>query len=227
MKNKYLKGAHLSERKVREMLKLFCEDLTATQIAEATGISRITINAYLKMFRHKIASWAEDAIPEMLKVEQSASNGNEQTPGVSSIPAANFLFGLSKVDNCIFTRPLQEEDKGLLADWNRGMINGHQTILQHRKLDTIQGIIDFKTARLLKLQGNDRQGTRGAYDDLDNFWSMMRSRMVKFRGLNASTIYLHVKETEFRFNNRERDLYDLLIGIMHSPKLDFRPTYFY
>ena len=227
MKNKYLKGAHLSERKVREMLKLFSEDLTATQIAEATGISRITINAYLKMFRHKIASWAEDAVPEMLRVDKSPANVTIQPNGESSVPGSNFLFGISKVESCIFTRPLQEEDKGLLADWNRGMINGHQTILQHRRLDTIQGIIDFKTARLLKLQGNDRQASRATYDELDNFWSMMRSRMVKFRGLNASTIYLHVKETEFRFNNRDRDLYDLLIGIMHSPKLDFRPTYFY
>ena len=33
MKNRYLKGAHISEKKVRELLKLFSEDLTATQIA--------------------------------------------------------------------------------------------------------------------------------------------------------------------------------------------------
>ncbi len=63
MKNKYLKGAHLSERKVRELIKLFCDDLTATQIASITGISRITVNAYFKLIRTHIARFCEEHNP--------------------------------------------------------------------------------------------------------------------------------------------------------------------
>jgi transposase len=51
MKNKLVKGAHLSEEQCTEIVRLFCEDLTATQIAEATGVSRITVNNYLKSIR--------------------------------------------------------------------------------------------------------------------------------------------------------------------------------
>lgn len=56
-----LKGAHLSERKCREILHYFCEDLTATQIAAITGVSRVTVNAYLKLIRTRLAQFCEDA----------------------------------------------------------------------------------------------------------------------------------------------------------------------
>jgi len=48
VKNKYVKSSHISERKFREIIKYFSEDLNATQIANLTKISRPTINKYLK-----------------------------------------------------------------------------------------------------------------------------------------------------------------------------------
>ena len=40
MKNKYLKRAHISERKLRELLKFFAEDFTVTQIAKFIALTR-------------------------------------------------------------------------------------------------------------------------------------------------------------------------------------------
>lgn len=34
MKNRYLKRSHISEAKFRQVVRLFCEDLMATQITE-------------------------------------------------------------------------------------------------------------------------------------------------------------------------------------------------
>src|SRR5687768_1036518 len=63
MKNRYLKNAHLSEKKVKELLQLFCADLNATQIAHISGISRITVNNYLKLIRYQIAQFCEERNP--------------------------------------------------------------------------------------------------------------------------------------------------------------------
>ena len=51
MKNKYIKVSHISETKFRELVKLFSEDLTATEIAHLIGLNRNMINRYLKLFR--------------------------------------------------------------------------------------------------------------------------------------------------------------------------------
>ena len=51
MKNKYIYRSRISEKKFREILKYFAEDIEATKIANLTGISRISINKILKSIR--------------------------------------------------------------------------------------------------------------------------------------------------------------------------------
>lgn len=51
MKNKYIVRSRISEKKFREVLKYFAQDIEATKIANLTGISRIFINKILKNIR--------------------------------------------------------------------------------------------------------------------------------------------------------------------------------
>ena len=54
MKNKYIKVSHISEVKFREIVKLFSEDLSATQIANLTKLNRNKINRYLMLFKARL-----------------------------------------------------------------------------------------------------------------------------------------------------------------------------
>ena len=54
MKNKYVIRFHISEKKFREVIYLFSEDLSATQISHLTKISRPSINKYLAAIRSRI-----------------------------------------------------------------------------------------------------------------------------------------------------------------------------
>ena len=51
MKNKYIVRFRISQKKFREILKYFAQDIEATKIANLTGISRISINKILKSIR--------------------------------------------------------------------------------------------------------------------------------------------------------------------------------
>ena len=51
IKNKYIIRSRISEKKFREILKYFTEDIEATKIANFAGISRISINKILKSIR--------------------------------------------------------------------------------------------------------------------------------------------------------------------------------
>jgi len=48
IKNKYIKRSHISEKKFREILKLFVKDFTVTETANLTKISRVSIS-YMKV----------------------------------------------------------------------------------------------------------------------------------------------------------------------------------
>ena len=59
MKNKYLHRAKISEKKFRQMLNLFCLDLTAIQIAEIAGLNRNTVNRYMMEIRSRIFEYCQ------------------------------------------------------------------------------------------------------------------------------------------------------------------------
>ena len=47
MKNRYCFRSRISEKKIRQLLKLFALDLEATKIAQLSDVSRIAVNRYI------------------------------------------------------------------------------------------------------------------------------------------------------------------------------------
>ncbi len=45
---------------------------------------------------------------------------------------------------------------------------------------------------------------------IESFWSFAKRRMAKFNGLNSDVFHLHLKESEWRWNNRG-NIYDILL----------------
>lgn len=221
MKNRYLKGAHISEKKVRELLKLFSEDLTATQIANISGISRITVNAYLKMIRTHIAAFNHDNYPEQRNgknVQYPLLNGHCVDDNIRKS-----LYGIFKQGEMIITEKLSGLEDTLVHDWVRGKVQPEPAILEKHRLLQFQGIADFNAIKLFRVNmpSSGLSKGRGGIDEIDMFWGMLKSRLVKFRGLNCSTLYLHVQETEFRYNYRNEDIYALLVNIIQRKPLHF------
>ena len=71
--NRYSKRSKISEAKIRQIVKLFTIDLTASQIAEITGLNRNTINRHLTALRERIASFCQEESPEKGEVEVDES----------------------------------------------------------------------------------------------------------------------------------------------------------
>jgi len=46
---------------------------------------------------------------------------------------------------------------------------------------------------------------------IESFWSFAKRRLQKFNGVGRENFNLHLKESEFRFNNRDKDIYKLLL----------------
>ncbi len=224
MKNRYLKNARIPERKVRELLNLFCEDLTATQIANISGVSRITVNAYLKMIRTHIAEFCEEQNPlhpRRPRIERLAGHSLD-TPSHESI-SENQYYGMFRYDQSIFTSHIQHVDESWLNNWLRGKILVERAELEKNDLASFEAIADFGRARLFRVNTNmSAIKGKSKIDEIDLFWGILKSRIVKFRGLNTGTTYLHVKESEFRYNNRNSDLFAIVHALIQKRPLHLR-----
>ena len=61
-KNRYVIRSKISEAKFREILRYFSLDLEANKISILTGISRPSVNKYLKAIRQSIAQHCEQQV---------------------------------------------------------------------------------------------------------------------------------------------------------------------
>jgi len=221
MKNRYLKGAHISERKVREMLKLFSEDLTATQIANISGISRITVNAYLKLIRTHLAIFSD----ENNLLHKNGNSSGYLLNGSNGVnvqePSKKYFYGIYKHVDYIYTEKLTGINSEWLYDWLKGKIQAEGGLIEKHRLQVFHGIADFNSIKLFRINTPPSGNVKGrsSIDEIDMFWGLLKSRLVKFRGLNSSTLHLHVKETEFRYNHRNEEIYELIVNIIQRKPL--------
>lgn len=222
MKNRYLKNARIPERKVRELLNLFCEDLTATQIANISGISRITVNAYLKLIRTQIAQYCEDQSPYGRYNGQVRPIFNKEAEQGSGQSNENNFYGILKSGHAIYTRNILNVDAVWLNNWVRGKILVDQSILKQNDLHIFDAIADFSKTKLYRVNNTSPFiKPRSKIDEIDLFWGILKSRIIKFRGLNTGTTYLHIKESEFRYNNRNTDLFALTHSLIQKRPLHY------
>lgn len=56
---------------------------------------------------------------------------------------------------------------------------------------------------------------------IEGFWSGVKTRLSKFRGIRKSHLYLHLKECEYRFNHRHENMYDLLLLNLRKAPLKY------
>ena len=55
---------------------------------------------------------------------------------------------------------------------------------------------------------------------IESFWPFAKRRLEKFHGIPKSTFHLHLKECEFRFNNRNNNIYKLLLQNINAKALN-------
>lgn len=209
MKNKLLKGAHLSERKCREILQLFCDDLTATQIAEISGVSRVTVNNYFKLIRNHIASHCQK--------EHAAGISFYEQPDAASTYNANdhAYYGFSIKNGKICTQWLKEVGDEVLKSVITPSSGESEYKLLSSMFENFEAIADCSAWNLHWMLPAGNKST-GALSEINVFWQHTKGRLHKFRGMSKNTLNLHIKECEFRYNYRDTEIFPVLMNIINT-----------
>lgn len=68
------------------------------------------------------------------------------------------------------------------------------------------GLFDFGYKKYFRVHHSDNEFVRGNshINGIESFWGYAKIRLVKFKGMDKSMFNLHLKECEFRFNNRDQ-----------------------
>ncbi len=185
-KNRYYRHSRISEELFLHVLEEFCRDLTATECANITGISVRSVNSiYLKLRR-----WLAD----------SDNNSTD--------------INTAKQD--VYKLAVDEDDINLTVISDQD-INAAQELIAAPTLAGNDQIWDQLNGALALLVPNRSRLKRRLdlsikqHAVLDDFWEFTRQRLPRFNGIHKHTLSLHLQETAFRFNQRDKDMYQYMI----------------
>ena len=213
-KNKYYQRSHISEAKFRQLLKCFSMDLNAYETSQLVNISYKTIKKiYFKLRVHIITILKEnDPIKGEFELDESYF-GAKRIRGKRGRGAAGKtpVFGLLKRDGNVYVQIVKNCSKEELMPIIEGKILEGSTI-HTDGWKAYDGLVlnGYDHYRVFHSKDEFARG-KAHVNGIESFWSFTKRRLAQFNGLSDKTFYLHLKESEFRFNNRYNDIYIILL----------------
>lgn len=213
-KNKYIKRAHISERSFRDVLKHFCVDIPASKTALLTGVNRNTVNRIYTLLRQRLVTLGLEEQKQLtgeVEVDESyfgarRVRGKRRRGARGKTP----VVGLLKRGDRVVTKIVKYCTRSELLP----IIKGH--VLTESRVYTD----GWKSYDGLVLNGYDHhrihhhenEFARGKnhVNGIESFWSFAKRRIMKFNGIKNGMFLSHLKESEWRWNHKEENIYELL-----------------
>ena len=217
-KNKHVTKSHLSERKFRELPRLFRADATALSAAPPTGLNRNTASRHHGMPRARIAEACGADSPLDGEAEADESHfGARRARGARGRGARGeaIVFGPPKRGGKVCTRIVPDVTRGTSTRVIEGRAS-KDPIMCTGGFAPCDGLVGWGCERHCRVsRGEDGSVERGnpgdRIDGIEGFWGHAKNGPVKYQGVPEEDFYLHLRECEFRFNMRGRDMYRFML----------------
>lgn len=210
MNNKYCKRSKILEAKFREILRYFAEDFDSTQTANLTGISRRTISDIYQKLRLRIndLTEVEGKLSGEVEIDESyfgarRVRGKRGRGAKGKVP----VIGLLKRGGKVYTRTVKKCRKADLMPIIKGKILEESTIYTDG-WKSYDGLVlnGYKHYRIYHSKNEFARG-KNHINGIESFWSYAKRRMSKFNGVPKEKFVLHLKESEWRWNHKDDNIY--------------------
>jgi transposase len=222
--NRYYRCSKISERKFLRVLRHFALDLTASRTAQLTALQRKSVNTIFLKIRERISEECERGSPfSGCEVEVDESYfGARRVRGKRGRGASGktIVFGIFKRNGCVYTEIVPDCKKATLQAIIRGRV-APEAVIHSDGWRGYDGLVDVGYSKHLRVNHGSNEFVRGNshVNGIEGFWSFAKRRLQKFNGVSSETFNLHLKECEYRFNNRNKNLYRELLKLLRKNPL--------
>lgn len=223
-RNRYYERSRISEYKFRLLIRYFALDLSASDTAELTGLTHKTVNTIFLKIRRRMAEDCKRQSPfKSGEVEVDESYfGPRRVRGKRGRGASGktIVFGLLKRDGKVYTEIVPDCKKATLQAIIRGRV-ALETVIHSDGWRGYDGLVDVGYAKHFRVEHGANEFARGTHhiNGIESFWSYAKRRLQKFNGVSARTFNLHLKECEWRFNSKSKNLYLELLSLLRQHPL--------
>lgn len=213
-----MKYSKISNYKIKKILKCFCDELTGIQTAKQLGLHRNTVDKHYNTFRERIAEYQEQNLRKLsgdIEIDESyfgsRHKGDKRGRGSpSKIP----VVGILKRNGQVYAQIIPDVSSRTLTPIIDKLVQKSRFNVYTDKWRSYDGLVlsGYKHHRIN--HSKEFAKSHNHINGIESFWSYVKRKMRKHNGVPRDKFYLYLKESEFRFNYRNQDIYQVLSRII-------------
>jgi transposase len=181
-------------------------------MAEQLKLSYNTVYRAIQTIRYAIVAHADDAqdlLDGEIELDESyfggRRKGNRGRGAAGKVP----VFGILERNGQVRVTVVKDVSATTLIDLTVKTVR-RGSIIYTDKFRSYNSLMCCGY-RHLKVDHNQRFSSGKVYiNGLEGFWSWAKERLIKHHGISKEKFPLYLKELEFRYNNRQNDIFDLI-----------------
>lgn len=208
------------------LMKYFAMDLDATRAAEICKVNRQTANRWYRHFREIIFQNTRRAPRFFGEVEMDQAEfggrGRKRMQALLKryaklMPHEEYMkkakeirkehktlvFGILQRGGAVYTHIIKRNDKRTLIPIVRLVVEDTATVYTDKWRGFVDLGLDGYTHKSVN-HSEEYVAKDGSHiNGIESFWSFAKRRLAKFNGIARTTLPLHIKECEFRYNSKD------------------------
>lgn len=209
-----MKYSKLSDYQIKKILRCFCDELTAVQTRKLLGLNRNTVDRHFNIFRNRIANYQEEQKQKFrgsVEIDESYFGSRHKGDKRGRSTARKIpVVGILKRKGQVYTQIIQDASRASIMPIIQRLITKSRSNLYTDRWKSYDGLVlsGYRHYRI----NHSREFARkhNHINGIESFWSYVKRKMRKHNGISKNKFYLYLKESEFRFNNRDQNLYNLM-----------------
>lgn len=213
-----MKYSKLSDYQIKKILRCFSDELTAVQTAKQLGFNRNTIDRYYTIFRERIATYQETHMKKLkghIEIDEAYFGSRHRgDPRGRSARIKLPVIGILKRNGLVYTEIIPDASTRSLMPIIARLVLKSKSNIYTDQWRSYDGLVfsGYKHHRInhsqeFALKHNHING-------IESFWSYVKRKMRKHNGIPRHKFYLYLKESEFKFNNRNNNLFDIMTKVV-------------
>ena len=213
----------LTKYKKKKIIECFSLELTASQTAYLLKINRNTTNRYFKLIREALVHYQENSYLRFygdIELDESYFGGHHKGNIGRSVKSKIPVFGILKRNGKVYTQIVPDVSSRTLKTIVKHKVREGSTIFSD-SWRSYDGLIFYGYEHhRINHQISYVENAKNHINGIESFWSYAKMKLTKFYGIKPEYFYLYLKEYEFRFNNRNKNLSKIIWKIFADSYLN-------
>jgi len=211
----YLAKIRIPLNTIVHLLYLFSLGVPAYRTRFNIGVNLSTVQHTFRVFRESIydSSIADMRLSGKIELDEVMFGCHHKGKRGCDAEGKTLVFGIYKRNGQVMTFPVPDRK--------------YDTLMELIKKHTRKGLLyytdDYTAYASLVMRGKHKVVFRGRdeyvrgdahINGMEGFWSYAKTWMYHYRGVPKQYFHLYLKEIEFRFNNRDENIFEMLAKML-------------